>query len=240
MLFRSAFLSDRGSGADVFLIPPLGGAERKLAETHLPWLERMFDGVRMIGAGPWSPQGQELLFSRLAPSGQIALWKVNLTSGQQTQLTHPQQGTDDLEASWAFNGEWIVFGRRARGRSGLWLLPASGGEPQPLLDDEYQNGQPAWLPDSTRIVFQSNRGGRRNLWEIAVKSRRLRQLTTGPGADWAPAVAASGQLAYSTFGHQVDLYWMSIESGSEKQLTFNTGDNFGRSEERRVGKECRL
>jgi Tol biopolymer transport system component len=224
-----AFVSDRGTGSDVYLIPPLGGAERKLVETHVPLLQRTFDALRMLGAMPWSPDGQSLLFSRLAPSGEIALWKVSLTSGEQTQLTHPPPGTDDFEASWSPNSAWIVFARRKGSRIGLWLLPAGGGEARSLLDDDHENGQPAWSADAQRIVFQSNRGGPKNLWEIEVASRRVGGLTTGRGADWAPSVNRAGQLAYSTFTHQTDVYWMAADGPSsiEKRLTFNTGDNFG-------------
>jgi serine/threonine protein kinase len=64
-----AFLSDRGSGGNVHLIPALGGAERKVAETNLPYLERFDDLWGALGAQPWSPDGQELLFSRSQPTG---------------------------------------------------------------------------------------------------------------------------------------------------------------------------
>lgn len=222
-----AFVSDRGPGSNIYLIPPLGGAERMLAETHVPLLERTFDALRVLGSSPWAPNGKELLFSRLAPTGEMALWKIQLESGQQAQLTHPQPGADDIEASWSFDGQWIVFARRQKGRPGLWLMPATGGEPKPLLADEYGNGQPAWSPDGRRIVFSSNRGGPQNLWDIEVQTKRLRQITTGRGADWAPVVSKTGQLAYAPFMHQTDLYWMSLDGGKEERLTSNTGDNFG-------------
>ena len=39
---KIAFVSDRGSGTNVYWIPSSGGAERKIAETGLPYLERFF------------------------------------------------------------------------------------------------------------------------------------------------------------------------------------------------------
>jgi len=35
-----AFVSDRGTGSNIYLIPPLGGVERKLVETNVPSVER--------------------------------------------------------------------------------------------------------------------------------------------------------------------------------------------------------
>lgn len=222
-----AFLADQGTGSDIYLVPPLGGVPRKLVETGFPFLERTFDAIRAMGAIPWSPDAKELLFSRLAPNGGIAVWRVNVASGAQVQLTQPGPGFADFGASWSFDGERIVFERSKSGKSSLWLLPAGGGAEQPLLDDEYRNNQPAWSSDSQRIVFVSKRGGGENLWEIDLKSRRLRRLTTGAGRDMAPVVGRNGQLAYAPFSHQVDLEAANVAGGSEQRLTFNTADNFG-------------
>jgi len=222
-----AFLADHGSGSDIYLVPPLGGVPRKLAETHFPFLERTFDAVRTMGAVPWSPDSKELLFSRLESDGKIAIWKTSVASRQELQLTQPGPGVADLGASWSFDGSTIVFERSQAGKSSLWTMPAGGGAPQPLLEDEYRNNQPAWSSDGKRVVFVSKRGGGENLWDIELKSRRLRRLTTGQGRDMAPVVGRNGQLAYSPFSHQVDLQVLNVAGGAEERLTFNTADNFG-------------
>ncbi len=215
-----AFLADPGPGANVYLIPPLGGAERKLVETGIPGLERNATMSNALGAMPWSPDGQELLFSRLQPSGQIPIWKVSLTTGGQTQVTFPSSGDEDLSASWSFDGQQMVFVRQ----NSLWVTPARGGEPRLLLGDRYRNLQPAWSADSRRIVFVSNRGGPGTLWEIEVASGRLRQLTTGPG-EVRPAVARDGRVAYSQFSHQLDFYAIQVDTGAEERLTSYTREN---------------
>ncbi len=222
-----AFLADQGAGSDIYLVAPLGGVPRKLAETKFPFLERTFDAVRTMGAIPWSPDAKELLFSRLESNGEIAIWRINVASGKEVQLTQPGPGVADFGASWSFDGKQIVFERSKSGKSSLWLLPAGGGAPQPLLEDEYRNNQPAWSSDGKRVVFVSKRGGGENLWEIDLGSRRLRRLTTGTGRDMAPVVGRNGQLAYSPFSHQVDLEAASVAGGAEERLTFNTADNFG-------------
>jgi Tol biopolymer transport system component len=222
-----AFLADEGSGSNVYIVPPLGGSPRRLAETKFPFLERTFDAVRAMGAVPWSPDGKELLFSRLEPSGEIGIWRIDLASGKESQLTKPGPGVADFGASWSFDGERIVFERSRSGKSSLWLMPAGGGTPESLLEDENRNNQPAWSSDGRRVVFVSKRGGGENLWEIELKSRRLRRLTTGSGRDMAPIVGRNGQLVYSPFSHQVDLQAVDVAGGTEERLTFNTADNFG-------------
>jgi len=219
-----AFVSDRGRGTQIYLVPPLGGAERQLVETGIPYLERMDEAWATLGAQPWSPDSKEVVFSRAGPSGGIALWKVELETGQETQLSRPPQGSDDVQASWAFDGRRIVFCRRRGGLGSLWLLSATDGTANPLVEDENDSFQPAWSADGRRVVFASTRAGSVNLWEVDVQAKRARQITTGTW-DWSPSVARDGKLLYTGFLDQSDLYWLELGAGEER-LTFNTSDNF--------------
>ena len=115
-----AFLADEGSGSNIYLVPPLGGVPRKLVETRFPFLERTFDAVRAMGAVPWSPDAKDLLFSRVESHGEIAIWRINLATGNEVQVTKPGPGVADFGASWSFDGQRIVFERSKSGRSGLW------------------------------------------------------------------------------------------------------------------------
>ena len=63
---RIAFLSDDGTGMNIYWVPPTGGARRKIAETHLQYLER-FTSIDAVGSQPWSPDGRRLVFSRFEP-----------------------------------------------------------------------------------------------------------------------------------------------------------------------------
>jgi Tol biopolymer transport system component len=217
-----AFVSDRGADAIINLIPPLGGPERTLAETGL---EPLMSRTRAeLGAVPWSPDGQELLFSRRQPNGAVAIWKIDLVTGQETQMTHPPPGSEDQAATWSFDGTRMAFWRTEDGRGSLWLLPAEGGEPHPLLRDEHDHRRPSWSVDGQRIVFSSNRAGLPGLWEVEVASGRLRQLI--PNTPTRTAVVGSqGKLAYGALSHEVDLYWREVATGTERQLTSNTGEN---------------
>ncbi len=223
---RLAYLSDEGRGKNVYLVPPLGGPRTKLVETKIPWLARFVDSWRALGTNPWSPDGKELLFSRLQPHGRIALWKVQVDAGEETQLTDPPPDNEDFQASWSFDGESIVFMRRRGITGGLWLLTAGSREPQPLLVDEFHNTYPAWSPDNRRVAFDSNRAGAMNVWEITLSSGALKQITTGPEMHGGPTISSKGKLAYAQGSQQQDLYLRELATGTERRLPRHTGRNY--------------
>jgi Tol biopolymer transport system component/predicted Ser/Thr protein kinase len=220
-----AFAADPGTGANVYVIPALGGAERKLAETGLASLERFGDSLQVLGSVPWRPDGQELLYSRATPSGGTAIWRVNVTTRAESQVTFPGPGESDSNGTWSYDGTRIAFDRIRGGGYTLWTIPAGGGEPR-LVSEENTFGASSWSADSKRILFVSERTGFRNIWEIEVDSGRLRQITSGPSWDQFPIVSRSGRLAYVSFAHQVDLHSVQYETRGEDRLTFHSHENF--------------
>jgi serine/threonine-protein kinase len=226
---RIAFLSDRGVGSNVYLISPTGGAERKLVETSIPFLERPQDWFTALGANPWSPDGNELVFSRLDAGGDISLWKVNLETREQTQLTTAAAVGADVSATWSHDGAWIAFARRKGIGYSIWRVPANGGEASSVLSDNHFNGMPAWSPDDARLTIVSTRGGALNLWDLELASGELSQVTAGVGNDAQPVLSRDGTIAYANWNHEIDLYLMDPDDPEKEheRLTSFTGSNFG-------------
>ncbi|MEE9534163.1 MAG: protein kinase, partial [Acidimicrobiia bacterium] len=225
---KIAFISDRGTGSNIYWIPPTGGAEHLIAETNIPFLERMMTWFFTMGVNPWSVDSEELLFSRMDAAGDVALWKVNLSTGEQTQLTTPPPGAEDGWASWSSDGMQIIFQRIQAGVPTVWLLPTEGGEPSMLLGDGVDMF-PSWFPGEEKLVTMSMRLGAPNIWEIDLATLEPRQLTSGgAGARFTPAVGPTGSIAYADQDHQVDLHWIPIDApGRDERITFLTGENFG-------------
>jgi TolB protein len=123
-------------------------------------LKRLSAWGSVLGTNAWSPDGEELAFSRLQESGEVALWKVNLATRGEPRLTTPPPAAEDGWGSWSPDGRSIVFRRNDKGSRMLWQVPAEGGEATLLFGEPA--GQPAWFPDGRRIAFRSARSGASN------------------------------------------------------------------------------
>lgn len=219
-----AYVADPGPGTNVYLTPHLGGGQQVLVESGIPAIERLSESRMVLGANPWSPDGGHLVYARETEDGQVALWRVELATREQMQITFPPEGVRDVGACWSYDGERLVFERRRKGRIELWVVAADGGEPQLLTGDADRNSMPAWSADGRRVVYVSTQSGGSSLWDIDVESGRKRRLTTGAW-DWLPSVARDGRVAFNQFGHQQDLVLLDPVSGTHQRLTDHTHEN---------------
>jgi Tol biopolymer transport system component len=111
-----------GQPFQIFLISPQTGVRREL--THPP-------GAYIGDTGPtFAPDGKMLLFTRIESSGVEDLFVVPVGGGEPRRLTHDHQHVGGH--AWTVDGREIVFSSNRASNSGLWRIPASGGEPRTI------------------------------------------------------------------------------------------------------------
>ena len=202
----------------IFLVPPLGGAIRHLADIGYP-------PPLSLGPTPWSPDGQRLVFSRRDGTGS-ALWIIDVATGQETRLTGGPEVNDGF-ATWSFDGQSIAFDRAARGKVGIFVIPAQGGEPRQIYEETADFPELGWSPDNRSVVFASHRqGSSGDLWAVDVGSRSIRRLTSVVTEIDGACIARDGRILVNDFSHQTDLYLQDLASGEARRLTMNTASNF--------------
>ena len=153
-----AYCAERNGNFDVYVIPALGGEEKRLTTA-----EGLDDGPE------YSPCGQYIWFNSVR-TGLMQVWRMKADGSEQTQMTF-----DETRNSWfphiSPDGKQIVFITYTKGdlepgqhlankNVELRLMPAEGGEPKTLV--KLFGGQGtinvnSWAPDSKRFAFVSYR-----------------------------------------------------------------------------------
>jgi Tol biopolymer transport system component len=190
-----AFLRERpDQKEEVILIPPLGGAERKVGE-----IASIFANSNR--ALTWTPDGKQLVVpDRSAASGPLGLFLLSLDTGEKRRLTSPAASVlADYSPAFSPDGRWLAFTRLPTLQSSdIYVLPVTSdlhpvGEPKPLTDDHRSNDSPAWL-DDREILFSSERDGSVSLW---------RKRTTGGSSPVRLPLAAGSLPALSRSAHRL-------------------------------------
>jgi eukaryotic-like serine/threonine-protein kinase len=225
---RIAFLSDDGTGMNVYWVPPTGGARRRIAQTHLQYLDR-FTSIGAVGSQPWSPDGRRLVFSRLEPTNSVALWTADIESGQEARLTSPPAGASDWRGAWSHDGKWIAFSRFSTGSPlNLYLVPASGGEPRAVLaDNTVGRGSVTWSLDDQQLLFVSAGAFGGDVSEVEIGTGKIRQLTVGASVS-TPILSSTGRIVFSHWSHETFFFKMPVDNpaGEHEQISLSAGSNF--------------
>jgi Tol biopolymer transport system component len=151
----------------------------------------------------WSPGAKALAFPyREGPDAPVAIFQLAAGTGEKPRrlTTPPPNHSGDVSPAFSPDGRWLAFLREksVRWANDVYLMPATGGEPRPLTNDNLFIHGLAWTPDSRQVVFSSNReGGLYRLWRIATTGGQPEELSRFGEEARHVAIAAQGdRLAY--------------------------------------------
>jgi Tol biopolymer transport system component/tRNA A-37 threonylcarbamoyl transferase component Bud32 len=200
--------------AGIHRVPIAGGApEIVVADTFRP-------GAIDCGAG-------RLVFARADADRAGPRLVVRDAGGIERDLVRVAPGDEVLYYDCDRAGARVVYTLARHGESpprrDVWLVGIDGSGARALTDDGKDNIAATFHPDGRSIVFMSARGGKYNIWELALAGGAPEQLTFGEGPDWTPAISPDGKsllFQIDTTSHQIFAYGLD---GSRRRLTSVVG-----------------
>jgi dipeptidyl aminopeptidase/acylaminoacyl peptidase len=195
-----AFLSDRNaSKKQVWLLNRLGGEAQKLTET--PQDVEDFE---------WAPESKRLvLVLRDAKTEEVEDAKVRAAEKSGVEVERKQK----TQKPWVVDRlqfKLDTVGYLDRRRTHAYVFDVAAKSLTQVTSGDFDDSEPAWSPDGTRLAFTSNRSlpdpdrtYNSDIWIVAAnnqdKGAHPTQVTTNPGEDHQAAWSPDGKwIAYSS------------------------------------------
>ena len=189
----------------------------------------------------WSPDGKTLAYSSRKKTGleyslstntDIYLYDLasgstrNITEGNGGYDTHPRFSPDGSKISWISMERDGYEADLKR----LFIQELKTGKKTFLTDGfEYDVDETVWSPDSRSIFFLATKHAEAQLWELALKGRKIRQITTGmhdyTSLDLQAGKLLAGRQSYTL---PTDLYLVDPKTGRADQLTHENKETLDR------------
>ena len=215
-----AFYRSSTEGDGIYVVPALGGAERKLVDM---WPNRL-----SIGSHTWlhwSPLGKGMVISD-RPSAQepLSLYLLETETGERRRLTTPSASfVGDVSPVFSPDGKQIAFVRLMSVVAGeIYLVSVEGGEPKRLTFSGEGISSLTWAPNGCEIIFSSRYGGRSRLLRVPIEGGTPQWIATSGNDALYPSFARQGnRLAWSCPTSNTDIFQLSLQEPNTTQRLTN-------------------
>jgi Tol biopolymer transport system component/DNA-binding winged helix-turn-helix (wHTH) protein len=198
-------------GTGIYLISPLGGAERKLASITA------YDGWEPLGVS-WSPDGKWLAFSKgnsLAKKADssadhFSIHLVNVETSEERLLPDPSSDCGNTwQPAFSPDGKYLAsVCVLAGGVAKVYLQTPDGKQARELKDARSSEGFSglAWAEDSQSLLYCSDQ----HLWRVPLAGGKPEMLLFAQDVESVAVASHGNRLAFAQVHHSGNVFQLAL------------------------------
>ncbi len=192
-------------------------------------LSRLTRGDANSFAGPWSPDGQRIVYTTFGlTNSTIAVINAD---GSNMQTLDAIDGSDEAFPAWSPDGQIIAFTSRRDGNNEIYLMNADGSNPVRLTNNPSDDFAPSWSPDGKQIVFVSDRDQKPGIYDLYIMNAdgsNVTRLTNDTAIDYSPDWSPDGKQIVYRSHHEGpgDIYMINVDGTGMTDLTNNPAEDW--------------
>jgi len=213
-----AFLRETKDGVDVYVIPAMGGSERRITfDTRDLAGQR---SVWFVGL-TYTSDGRDIIL------GGNGLWRIHATG--EARRAESVRGLGFTAFNPYIRGNRLVYGAPTWDAN-VYLLPlrseTDAGEPTKLIASTFLDADAQLSPDGRHVVFSSDRAGASEIWKANSDGSTPMQLTFLSSYSGNPRWSGNGREIVFSAGPQGnnDLFVISADGGQPRQITTDSSN----------------
>lgn len=192
-----AFHRMAGADTGIYIVPALGGPERKLRSTWIPTLYYL--------PISWSPDGKWIGFTDFERGGKATISLLSTETWESKRLTNPPQCLMALSPQFTHRGESLAYVCQIGQQYGLYSASLIGGQPKLISQSfrvEYLGGT-AWSRDDSALLYWGAQGG---IHEISISDGAEKRLEFSGDVLWPTFSVKGDTMAYSSYSFRINLW----------------------------------
>ncbi len=202
-----AFVRTSGGSTGIFVVPALGGAERRIVDDAV--------GVWHYIQIGWSPDGKRLVYSRYGATGAQQIFTVSLDTLISEPLSPAPPCWDAAEPAYSPDGSRIAFICTLNlAVYDIYIAAIADRRLQRLASVNGDARGLTWAADGTHIIFSNDIGDGGTLWALDL-SGQLTQLAFGESGV-GPTIRGS-RLAYVRGQNTINIWRTDLMAASPEK-----------------------
>jgi Tol biopolymer transport system component/DNA-binding winged helix-turn-helix (wHTH) protein len=198
-----AFHRVAGSDTGIYVVPVLGGPERKLRSTRMPGT---WGPISIIS---WSPDGKWIAFNNVAGDGHAMMSLLSTETLEAERLPRGANCLEQAQPAFSHSGHHLAYWCSRTdgwGEAGLYSLALPNGKPKmigPLR--AFPHGL-TWSADDEKLIYSYWSTSSFQLSEVTVANGSVKRLALEGSAELPTASPKGDKLAYNSISVRSSLW----------------------------------